>query len=194
MLQMVAAGPGRGKNGGIRNGRTVVPENGACQGGRKGHCHDGRGGGLADEHHNGDEETEGAPGSADGEGKSCCHQEYDGRQQFHGQIAGFHQHTDVFSGAQVILTQGANGPGHGQDDVGRDHGIDPCTDAVHELTEGHELPGDELEKGYYQSPEAAQYQSCGRIAVADGCLERKPLGPETAIVEHGQDHQADRMM
>ena len=39
-------------------------------------------------------------------------------QQFHGQVAGLYQHADVVTGAQVLLAQGADGPGQGQDDVG----------------------------------------------------------------------------
>ena len=77
----------------------MVPEHGAGQGGRQGDGHDGGGGGLADEHYNGDEQSEGAPGGADGEGQAGGHQEDDGRQQFHGQVAGLDQHADEFPGS-----------------------------------------------------------------------------------------------
>lgn len=197
MLDVITAGTCTGKNGSVGNGRAVIAKDGSCQGGGK--CHDQKLGiqGLGDRHHDGNEDTEGAPGSACGEAQEGCDQEDDGRQKARGETSAsdslFHEHR----GGEKVAANTTDGPGKNQDDVCGQHGLHALDAAIQEGLHGDKAPGHKLDEGDCERAKACPHKALGGCAVAKGSRYGVVLGiiaPVAAVVEEaktGKDNQGN---
>ena len=186
---MVTASACTGKDGGVGNGRAVIAKDGACQGGGQGHDQKLGIQGLGDRHHDGNEDTEGAPGCACGEAQEGSDQEDNGRQKACGKAAAsdclLHEHR----GGEKVTADTADGPGKNQDDVCGQHGLHALDAAIQEGLHGDKASWHKLDEGDCERAKACPHKALGGCAVAKGCGYGVVLGiiaPVAAIVEEAQ--------
>ena len=193
---MGATGAGTGQDGGVGDGRAVVAEHAAGQGGGQANQYQVGIHGLGHGHHDGDQDAEGPPGGTGGEAQEAGHHKDDGGQQAAGDAAVGHQGLDEERGLQQVTAHAADGPGQHQDGIGGHHGLHAFAGAVHEGLEAHEPSGHEHEEGHGDGTEGGPDQGLGGAAVAEGRRQGVVGGiaaPVAAAVEqgqHGEDDQA----
>lgn len=189
MVHVVALGAGGGHDGGVGDRGAVVAADGA------GHT-----GGDADDGHgvvhlkhalnNGDQDAEGAPAGAGGEGQEAAHHEHDHRQEHLQTGGGAHKIPDKEFRAQGV-GHALEGPGEGEDQDGGDHGLESLGDTAHHLLEGHGLADKIVVKGEEQAESGAQHQAHRGVGVGEGGDKISP-GEEAAGVDHTDDAGHDQ--
>ena len=144
--------------------------------------------GLTDD---GDQDGEGAPGSAGGKGKEHRHKEDDERQQIlQSRRRAAQQVCHI-----ILCTQQAGHAGQrpckGQNQHGADHGLEALGDAGGKVLKGHHAAYPVKYKGEQQSDAAAQHQTRRGVAVRKGGDEVHAL-KEAAGVHHAEDAGRDQ--
>ena len=141
--------------------------------------------------HDGNEDGEGAPGSAGGKGQEHCHHEDDDRQHVLQCGSGIAQQVRHI----ILCTQQAGhagqGPGEGEDQHGADHGLEALGDAGSEVLEGHHIAHAVEDEGEQQGNAAAQHKARRSVAVRKGGDEVHAL-KEAAGVDHAEDAGRDQ--
>lgn len=167
VVNVITLSTGRCHDGSIRNGGAVIAAYCACHAG--GNADDAKGIGEGEYFQsNGDQYAEGAPAGACCKGQEAADKEHDGGQE--GLEAGggaLYNACNIGTGAQRV-SHGLEGPGKGQDQYGRNHGLEAFGYAAHNVIKGHELAAEVEHKGEYQCKGGAQHKANGCITIGEG--------------------------
>ena len=134
---------------------------------------------------NWDQDAEGAPAGAGGEGQEAPHHKHDHRQEHLQAGGGAHKVPDKEFRAQGV-SHALEGPGEGEDQDGGDHGLEALGNTAHHLLEGHGLADKIVDKGEEQAEGGAQHQAHRGVGVGEGG-DKVGAGEEIAGVDHAND-------
>ena len=172
----------------------MVAADGASQAGRDADGHERRCG-IEHSHDDRDEDAERAPAGAGCEGKAECHQEDDGGQhhvEAFGRAGECVMHEDVGTkgGSRKLQCQG-----EGQDQHGRNHGLEAGDEALGGFLEGNDTADEQVDERENQRDDRTPRQADGGVGVAERggqVADAFRLGiPEAAHVEHADDAAND---
>ena len=186
---MVALGPRGGHDGGVRDGGAVVAADGAGHAG--GDADDGQGV-VHGEHvlHDGDEDAEGAPAGAGGEGQQAADDKDDDGQEHLQVLGAAYKVTDKVLGAQGV-GHALQSPGESEDEDGGHHGLEALRDAAHHLLEAQGAAGKVVHQGEQKTEGGAQHQAHGGVGVGEG-VHKAGAGEEVAGVDHAHHAAEDQ--
>ena len=182
---MVTLGAGGRHNGGVGNGGAVVAADSAGHTG--GHTDDAHGRGqIEDIQGNGNQDAEGAPTGAGGKSQERADdKDNSGEQRLEPGGGAFNGGGNKDTGAKGI-GHGFQGPGKGQNQNGRDHGLETFGDAVHHVAEGHGTAAQVEDKGQHHGKGGAQHQTHRGVGTGKG-IHKVFTGEEAAGVNHTND-------
>ena len=188
MVDMVALTTGGSHDGGVGNGGAVVTADSAGQAGTDGDHQHLRHGSLTGSvvdgginlDHDGDEDTEGAPGSTGSEGQTHTDQEDDSGQEVSQTAGGLTDKLSHKYGSAQFAGDAGQGPCEGQDQDRGNHSLEAVSQGIGEFLKGDDLAGQVQYDGEGQCQEGAQNQTHGSIGVAESfdevdAIEKPPV-------------------
>ena len=193
MVNVVAVCAGGRHDGGVGDGGAVVAADRTGETG--GNAHDLQvGSRVEDRKHDGDEDAEGAPARAGGEGQQAGDHEDDSGQQ-HEETFGrlLHQTLHIIGGAEETR-HALEGDGEGEDQNGGDHGVEALGHAAHSALEGDDTARAEVDDGQDQRDQRTPGQTHKGIGITEGCDEVARVGlgiPEAADIDEADDAEDD---
>ena len=191
MVHMIALRPGRGHNGSVRDRGAVVSADRSRHAGGNGDDHHPVVGVLEGLYYNGDQNTEGSPGGAGGKRQQAADQEDNGRQEIHQSYGGALYDLCHKSAGSQIIRHGLQGPGKGQDQDGRNHGLEAFRQAGHAFLKGQHPADHKKNDRDHQSQKRSQHQSHGSVASGKG-VHQAGAGEKAAGVQHAADAADDQ--
>ena len=147
-------------------------------------------------HDDGDQDAERAPARARRERQEQRHQEDDGGQHGVQAFGGtgqrvMHEHVGAQRGGRQLQRQG-----EGEDEHGRNHGLEALDEAVRGFLEVHDAANEQVDEREHDGDKRAPRQADRRVGVAESdhdVAEAVSFGiPETAHVQHADDAAHDQ--